>query len=428
MSYGASAESTIHTFELGKALARLGLSQYEERLKENGFETWETVTAITEADMTELEFKLGDRRKLQRAIREHSRSSASQVENRATNLPLSSTGLPVIGGQSEETSPSSQQAARTTRRYRRHPRPDPHAPDRPKTAYVVFGEHVRLDPALSSSSFAELAKETGKRWGGLSHEERVNIWENPAADKLQGYKKELDRYKLTENYRSYQRYVERFKRGRHDPEPITPTGDKNPSILEPTSFSWLPESLDLEESEATIQKSIDTEDPNPEGHSRDMILPIKSGMKEVRNILNALGINFHSIRTSAFPLEDITTAAVKAFLNGTGSLLYFWNREEALNLVRSIYHSGKDSTPLDATEVFAMAAVGNYCDGEASLLVQEHFLDFFLCLLSSSSHMCNLRRMRLFACLAICRFTNNVESARGLMRTQSSFAHIDTCH
>jgi hypothetical protein len=415
MSSKASSELSGCTVDLGTTLGRLGLGQYEERLRENGFETWETVTEITEADMTKLEFKLGDRRKLQRAIRENSKSGASQVEDSATKPPQLSTGLPSIGAQSEETSPSSQQAARTPRRYRRHPRPDPHAPSRPKTAYIVFGEHVRQDPALSGLSFAELAKETGKRWGELSHEERVNIWEKPAADELQLYKAELDRYKLTENYQSYQRYLKQFKQGRSIPEPLTSSDDKTAPSLKSTFFSWLPELPDQKEFEAALLQSIDAEDPNPGAQSQDTISAIKYGIAEVRNVIKALGINFHSIRTSALPPENMTTTAVEAFLNGTGSLLYLWNREEALDLVRSIYHSGKDSTPLDATEVLAMAAVGSYCDGEASLLVQEHFLDFFLCLLCIPSRMCDLRLMRLFACLAICRFTIDVESARRLM-------------
>jgi hypothetical protein len=253
----------------------------------------------------------------------------------------------------------------------------------------------------------------------------VTNWERPAAERLQHYKEELDRYKLTENHQSYQMYLERFKQARHKPEQIAPSGNKALSILESTLFSRLPDSLDLEEVKAAVQESIDAEGPNVEGHLQDIISPIKAGMEEVCNVLEALGINFHSIRTSAIPLEDITTAAIEAFLSGTGSLLCLWNRDEALDLVRSIYHSEKDSTPLDATEVFAMAAVGSYCDGDASLLVQEHFLDFFLCLLSSPLHMYKLRRMRLFACLALCRFMNNVESARKLMRRRTVLYYLD---
>jgi hypothetical protein len=74
-----STEPSIKSFELSTALARLGLSQYEERLRGNGFEDWEDVTAITEADLVELDFKLGDRRKLQRAIRKNGTPSTSYL-------------------------------------------------------------------------------------------------------------------------------------------------------------------------------------------------------------------------------------------------------------------------------------------------------------------------------------------------------------
>jgi hypothetical protein len=128
MSFRLSKQCTTDAFELSAALAWLGLNQYEERLRSNGFDDWESVTAITETDMVALDFKRGDRRKLQRAIQ------------------------------------SPQQAERTTRRYRRHPRPDPNAPHKPKTAYVLFGEHIRQDPTLSRSSFTDIAKETGRGW------------------------------------------------------------------------------------------------------------------------------------------------------------------------------------------------------------------------------------------------------------------------
>jgi hypothetical protein len=38
MDYGLSGKPTTDAFELSTALARLGLSQYEDRLQENGFE------------------------------------------------------------------------------------------------------------------------------------------------------------------------------------------------------------------------------------------------------------------------------------------------------------------------------------------------------------------------------------------------------
>jgi hypothetical protein len=416
MDYGPWGKPAIDAFELSTALARLGLSQYEERLQENGFEDWETVTAITETDMAKMNFKRGDRRKLQRAIHEYSSASASYRVYEAENFPLLSEGLPAVKEHFEATPQPSQQAARATRPYRRHPRPDPNASHKPKTAYVLFGEHVRQDPALSRSSFTEIAKETGKRWRELSHEERTIIWETPAADRLQDYKKELERYKQTEKYRSHQTYLEGFQQRSHDPKSTTMSDNKAASASELASFGPLTASEAQEELEATCQESMDTDDIDLDSGLQDTASPDEDEVEEVRQISKALGINPHLIRVAAFPPENMITKAVEAFVHGTGSLLFLWNQDEAFDLVRSVYHPQGDSNPVHAIEVFAISAIGSYCDAEAhTMLARESFLHFFVYMLSSSSDVCVFRRMRLFACLAICCFTNSVKSARRLI-------------
>jgi hypothetical protein len=270
---------------------------------------------------------------------------------------------------------------------------------------VLFGEYVRQDPVLSSTSFVDIAKETGKRWREFSDDERVHNWGTPAADRLRDYKVELETYKQTEDYRGYQAYLEEFKQGQHSSKLKAPSYGK---------ASLIPK--DQEEIEAIPQDSFDTEDLCWESQPQDRAASIKSGMEEVHNILKSLGIHSHSTRVAAIPPKDITMKAVEAFLHGTGSLLYFWSQDEALDLIKSIYHPQGDSTPVHTTEVFAMSAVGSYCDGEAhTMLVQGKFLHSFLYMLSSPSNMSDLRRMRLFACLAICRFTNSTESARRLI-------------
>jgi hypothetical protein len=405
-------KSTTDAFEFSTVLSRLGLGQYEERLRENGFEDWETVTAITETDMAELGFKRGDRRKLQQAIHEYNSTSASHREYGTRRFPLLSGGQSAVGEHSEATPRSLHQAARTTRPYRRHPRPDPNAPHKPKTAYVLFGEYVRQDPALSHASFTDIAKETGKRWSALSEEERVNTWEIPAADRLEKYKEELERYKQTEDYKKYQTYLEEFKEQWHHPKSRRPLDNKPLPTDELASSRRLP--APQEEPEAPSQESANPNDLDWEGRSQDTA---PGRMDEVRHISKALGVNAHLVRSAAFPSEDMTTKAVEAFIYGTGSLLYLWDRNEAFDLVRHVYHPQDEFEPMYATEVFAMSAVGSYCDAEAHMmLIQENFLHFFLGMLDSSSNMCDLRCMRLFACLAICRFTNSVESARRLMR------------
>jgi hypothetical protein len=414
MVHGPLEKPTTDAFELRTVLTQFGLSQYEERLQDNGFEDWETVTAITETDMAEMDFRRGDRRKLQRVIHEHSSASASYRVYEARYSPLSSEGLPTLGQHSELTPQSSQQAARTTRPYRRHPKPDSNAPCKPKTAYVLFGEHVRQDPALSDSSFTEIAKETGKRWREMPHEERTIMWETPAAERLQRHKKELERYKQTENYWSYQTYLERFEQQRHNPESMIRLDNRVLSTSEPAISGHLPASQ--EEIEATRQEIVDTDALGLEGGSQDTAQPIKDVMQEVRHISKALDISTHLTGVTAFPAEGMTSKAVEAFVQGTGSLLYLWNPTEGFDLVRSVYHSQSDLKPVYATEVFAMSAVGSYCDGDVhTMLLRDRFFHLFLCMLSSPSDMCDLRRMRLLACLAICRFTSSIESTRRLM-------------
>jgi hypothetical protein len=389
-------EADNNALDLRTRLTQIGLVQYEQCLRDNGFENWETVQEITETDLIELGFKLGDRRKLQRAISEDRNSSASRIE------PVAS--IP----------PSSQQVLRTTRTYRRHPRPDPNAPERPKTAYVLFGEHVRSDPTLSLSSFADIAKETGKRWRELSHEQRENTWQIPAADRLQQYKEELEMYKQTDNYQRYQMYLNEFRHQQSAPE-LTQLGDLATSTSEPAPSKRLPTPSRGNNVESSPQDGSDIEELVLEDQWQDISSPVKFGMEEVRHCLRSLGMNSRLLRVAAFPPEDMTTKAVKAFLQGTGSLLYLWDNDEVLDLVKSVYDPQNDWKPVHATEVFAMSAVGAYCDADFNSSIGERFLHFFVSMLCSPSELHDFRRMRLFACLAICRFTSNVESARRLM-------------
>jgi hypothetical protein len=193
MDYEFSKKPATDAFDISTPLAQLGLSQYEERLQENGFEDWGTLTAITETDMAKMNFKRGHRRKLQQAIRKYRSASPSHTVYWGKNFSLPSERLPTVSQQWEMMPQPSQQAARTTRQYRQHPRPDRNASHKPQTAYALFSEHVRQDLALSHLSFSETAKETAKRWRELSHEKRMLIRGTSADDGLQNYKKVLER-------------------------------------------------------------------------------------------------------------------------------------------------------------------------------------------------------------------------------------------
>jgi hypothetical protein len=309
-----------------------------------------------------------------------------------------------------------------------NPRPDPHSPRKPKSAHVLFGEHVRKDPALSHVPHADIEKSNERRWSQLSQEERLK-WEQPVSHRMRAYQEELERYKHTENYQKYQIYLEAFNHrrqsvvGNRQPLDATvqfgsriPPNTNAPFASAPASLTPQLPSLLPEDPNGPQEMDLDIYEHGLEGQPHDATSPVKCGVAEVRDISKALGINPHTLRVAAYPSEEITTKAIDDFMGGTGTLIYLWDREGANSLIKAVYDPQNDGAQIQAAEVFAMAAVGSYCDGDLGVSHhRERFLEFFICLMSLPSAVCDLRRMRLFSCLAICRFTNNVVSARKLM-------------
>jgi hypothetical protein len=161
--------------DLGAKLDVLGLAEYASVLAENGFEDWDTVQDITEEDLDSLGFKRGHRRVLQKEI-------ASTRGSPLSPLPLKSSRL---GSLTPSVTLTTQESfeKKQKRRYRWHPRPDPNAPKKPKTAYVNFAEHLRSDPSIASLSFVDIAREVGKRWQTLPIAAKQD-WETRAAQVL----------------------------------------------------------------------------------------------------------------------------------------------------------------------------------------------------------------------------------------------------
>lgn len=194
------------------------MSQYLDVLVVEGFDTWETVLDITESDLNSLNVKLGHRRKLQRAIAESRGQSADRP------LPLSlGKGTSIDGsyrsddsateGKGRNADPSAAQSTTgtsTKRKYRRHPKPDEHAPERPPSAYVIFSNHVRETLKGQELSFTEIAKVVGERWQVLPADRREEC-ERQANTAKEKYYAELAEYKKTSEFEAYQKYLEDFK-------------------------------------------------------------------------------------------------------------------------------------------------------------------------------------------------------------------------
>jgi hypothetical protein len=160
-------------------LEQLGLAQYTESLIENGFESWSTVLDITEEDLDELGFKLGHRRLLQREITSARELPPSPGGERRTPSATQS-GNEALSPSIPAEEISSAPRKRPKRRYRWHPRADPNAPKRPKTAYVNFADHLRTGAEVSGMTFVDIAREVGRQWQVMDAEVKQE-WENQAA-------------------------------------------------------------------------------------------------------------------------------------------------------------------------------------------------------------------------------------------------------
>ena len=98
----------------------------------------------------------------------------------------------------------------TKRKYRRHPKPDENAPERPPSAYVIFSNKIREDVKDQNLSFTSIAKLVGDRWQKLdpAGKEPYEAQANAAKER---YNILWSTYKKTESYRDYMRYLADFK-------------------------------------------------------------------------------------------------------------------------------------------------------------------------------------------------------------------------
>ncbi|RPB12101.1 hypothetical protein P167DRAFT_553722 [Morchella conica CCBAS932] len=230
--------------DLGELLDRLGLSQYLERLVDEGFEKWEAVMDITEQDLGFLNFKLGHRRILQREI-----ASARGIppHQALTSIPPI---YPAEDVEDERLSPKEHPSSKSDpgkggipptgkRKYRRHPKPDERAPEKPPSAYVMFANRVRDELKGQNLSFTDIAKLVGEKWKVLDPEHK-ETYELEASIAKEKYNSEMQEYKKTESYREYIQYLSDFrsklgKEGREGSVEQAEANRKRPKIEGQTS-------------------------------------------------------------------------------------------------------------------------------------------------------------------------------------------------
>ncbi|KAJ9142107.1 High mobility group protein B3 [Pleurostoma richardsiae] len=195
---------------LEEVFGELGISQYLGAFLDQGFDTWETILDITESDLDALGVKLGHRRKLQRRIA-NSRGVAPDTALVSPTQPSIEDARPEHrpdAPSAESRDPAA--AVIQKRKYRRHPKPDENAPERPPSAYVLFSNKMRDDLKGRNLTFTEIAKLVGEHWQSLTAAEK-EVYETQAQTAKSKYNQQLAEYKKTPEHRKYAQYLQEFK-------------------------------------------------------------------------------------------------------------------------------------------------------------------------------------------------------------------------
>ncbi|CAI4216537.1 unnamed protein product [Parascedosporium putredinis] len=207
--------------DLADIFAQLGMSQYFGVFVQEGFDSWDTILDITESDLDTLGVKLGHRRKLQRRIADARGLSPNAIlpwtptsQSAEEAKPDSTRLVTTVSGPA-----TSREGTATKRKYRRHPKPDKNAPEKPPSAYVLFSNisnvsvrlEIREDLKGQTLSFTEIAKLVGENWQALPQGERERL-EDQAQQAKDRYNQQLAAYKKTAEHRKYSQYLQEFKK------------------------------------------------------------------------------------------------------------------------------------------------------------------------------------------------------------------------
>ncbi|KAI8379638.1 uncharacterized protein BYT42DRAFT_569468 [Radiomyces spectabilis] len=158
----------------------------------------------------------------ERSVRSNSTSGYASM---SSNVPMSNSGSASGNRMSgsvmseprsnsfssnDEDSTDAQLNSAPKRKYRRHPKPDKHAPIKPPSAYIMFSNDARAQLKDQNMSFAEIAKYVGDQWKNLSHSEK-QAYERTAMQAKDEYQAALESYRQTPEYEKYRAYLKEFK-------------------------------------------------------------------------------------------------------------------------------------------------------------------------------------------------------------------------
>ncbi|KAJ1719141.1 hypothetical protein LPJ53_006041, partial [Coemansia erecta] len=105
------------------------------------------------------------------------------------------------------TPPTVPQSPRRT--YRRHPKKDPNAPEKWRSAYQLFRDDINRELQGQDIPFSEMSKIHSRRWSELSDDKRNVYFQKSRRDKDE-YVSKMAIYEQTPEFRQYNDYLEKF--------------------------------------------------------------------------------------------------------------------------------------------------------------------------------------------------------------------------
>ncbi|TID20826.1 hypothetical protein E6O75_ATG05591 [Venturia nashicola] len=387
-------------------LKQLGLAQYAEALVENGFEDWATVLDITEDDLDELGFKLGHRRILQREIAlQQERPTLPGDRRTPSTTPTENEAIsPTTAAENLSNAPEK----RTKRRYRWHPRADPNAPKRPKTAYVNFADHLRTDSQVAGMTFVDIAREVGRQWQ-VMHAAVKQEWENQAAAAMQSYEDQMDSYRKTKSHQDYQDYLQSFKKAPGKSARQKPKSDSPRRTCSQTDGMHPLSSPSL---------------------STDYVLQIecRKAFENAMFELRRLKMEYNDMQPYSphdLPPEEMCKHAIDSLVEGAGPLMHFFSLPAATRVISRAYHSRIPPNNLTVSELCVAAAAGAQLDtGRLPQQVVRKLLASTFMLLDTVDidERSYLRVMRILLCLSTHSVLRKHLSARTFITAGLSIA------
>ncbi|EFX01608.1 chromatin-associated protein [Grosmannia clavigera kw1407] len=315
--------------QLEDVLEELGIAQYLDAFLDQGFDTWETILDVTESDLDALGVKLGHRRKLQRKIA----NFRGIAPDAALVSPVRAAGEEAIRPENIQKHDSSNYTVdgRGTvpgvlakRKYRRHPKPDECAPERPPSAYVLFSNKMREKLKGQNLSFTEIAKLVGENWQTLTPAER-KPYETEAQAAKDKYNHAMVVYKKTPEYQRYILYLQEFK-ARHSNQ--TQDAFKRiklsdfssaSSQLSSSAASASPPAHSQQsrqrERSATTSESVSSSDGQ---HDRDTPHPPSRRERRVGSTVSASDMRYSSASPTPGPHDSLVDVSMRSPHQGHG--------------------------------------------------------------------------------------------------------------